>query len=143
MSISGTVLSGDGTGNTATVTHRGQLVVAPLDFSNPIEHDLCCACVGTTFFPPESAKQFVITDIFVNTNRSTPTAGIVVEIYESCADASLTVDKCIFAIDLPKQSGVGHTSLNFLINKGKWLNAKIEVSTGVVSITVAGYYIAA
>ena len=141
MTISGTVLSGDGTGNEAKVTSRGQLVVSPLDFSNPIEHDLCCACVGTTFFPPETAKQFVITDIFINTNRATPTAGIIIEIYESCSDASLVVDKCIFAIDLPKQSGVGHTALNFLVNQGKWLNAKIEVSTGVTSITVAGYYI--
>ena len=141
MAIAGNVLSGDGTGNTAIVTSRGQLVVAPLEFSNPIEHDLCCACVGTTFFPPETAKQFVITDIFINTNRATPTAGIIVEIYESCADASLVVDKCIFAIDLGRQAGVGHSALNFLVNKGKWLNAKISVSTGVTSITIAGYYI--
>ena len=143
MALSGTVLSGDGTGNEATVSSRGQLIVAPLDFSDPVAHDIGCACVGVNFFTALPSHQFVVTDIFVHTDRAVPAAGIVAEIYESCSATSLTTVKCMFKIDLPRQSGVGHSGLNFLVTEGRWLNAKISVSSGVTSITIEGYYIQA
>lgn len=143
MSAHFKIVDGNGANNKAQVTNRGQLVVAPLDFSDPIENDLVCACVGTNFFAPKANKQVVITDIFIHTDRNTPVAGIIIEVYESDSATSLTVDKCIFKIDLGRQLGVGHSGINFLINEGKWLNAKISVSTGTTSVTVAGYFIGA
>ena len=143
MPVKFNITDGNGTSNEAVVTSRGQLVVSPLDFSDPIENDLTCACTGTNFFAPKPKQQLVVTDIFTHTDRNTPVAGIIVEIYESCSATSLTIDKTIFKVDLGRQVGVGHSGLNFLINEGKWLNAKISVSTGTTSVTVAGYFIEA
>ena len=143
MTVKFNISDGNGSDVEAKVTSRGQLVTAPLDFSDPIENDIISSSDGVNFFSPRAKKQLVITDIFIHTDRNTPNNGIIVEIYESCSATSLVVDKPIFKVDLAKQSGVGHTSLNFLINEGKWLNSKIEVSTGTTSVTIAGYFIEA
>ncbi len=129
------------TGNQAKVTTRGQLVTAPLDFSCPVALCITCACVASNFFGPQSGQQLVVTDIFVHADRTAPVAGSLIEIYEAASATSITSTKTIFKVDLPRSGGGIHTGLNFLITQGVWLNAKSDLSSGINSITIAGYFI--
>ena len=77
-------ISDPATSTQAKVTTRGQLITAPLDFSDPITICITCACTASNFFAPQTGKRLVITDIFIHTDRLAPVAGSLIEIYESC-----------------------------------------------------------
>lgn len=142
MSIKSIIKDGSGSGAEAKVTSRGQLITAPLEFSDPLTIDLTTTGIAYNFFKPKSGRRFVITEIFVHTNRTSPTGGTLIEIFEASEVDSITIDRSLFKVDLARQVGVGHGSLNWIISEGVWLNAKTDTSTGISSVTVAGYYIA-
>jgi hypothetical protein len=127
------------TGAQAKVTSRGQLIVAPLEFSDPIALTICATCTAFSFFAPRSGKQLVVTDIFIHTNRAIGNCGAIIDVYEASSATSTAVTKQILKADVVKQTVVIYSGLNFLITQGVWLNVKTDDAT--VLVTVAGYFI--
>ena len=124
------------TGSQAKVTGRGQLVTAPLEFSNPISNCLTCACTAVNFFAATSGKILVVTEIVVSSGAG---GTQTIEIYEATSSTETTVAKQIFSLDLAARTVVPLTGLNWALTQGVWLNAKSSGTTSMV--TIAGYFI--
>ena len=135
-----TVKLGDGgeTGNRVTVTPRHQLVVGPLEFSIPVQQDLDVVDTAFNFFEPVVGKILVITDIAINATKSASVNGSVVEIYETDSIDSITPSVGTFKFDIARQQVIVISNLNLLGTEGRFLNAKCDSAT--VLVTVAGYF---
>lgn len=128
------------TGSQAKVTSRGQLVTAPLEFSDPVQNDLTVTCTAVNFFTPQSGQRLVITAIFVGADRNvSQSCGAIVEIYEATSATSTIVAKTIFKTGIIKNGTLPLLGLNFLATQGVWLNAKTDDAN--INITIAGYFI--
>ena len=68
MTIVVKLKDGKGCGFDAKVTKRGQLIVAPLEFSDPYFVYLDTINIAYNLIKPTAGKQFVITSILVNSN---------------------------------------------------------------------------
>jgi len=123
------------TGNTAKVSKAGQLIVAPIQYSDPISKSLNAINTAFNFVTPEQNKSIVITDIIAsadkNVSNTTP-ANVV--IYEALAADTLTVDEAIVIPQLVRASNVSFTGLNILVPEGKWINAKTDDANILVTI---------
>ena len=128
------VLKGGKKLTAAKVTDRGQVVVAPLDFSIPSSISLVCASTAYNFAAPKSNKIFIITDIIISSGSG---ASQIVDLYEANSETSLTVQKQIFNLDMSAKTYVPLTGLNWKLTQGFWLNAKSNGTTAMV--TIAGY----
>jgi len=114
------------TGSQTKVTTRGQLVVAPLDFSVPTSQCIPCACTAVNFFAATSGKVLVVTDIIVSSGGG---ATQTIDIYEATSATSTTVAKQIFTLDLSARTVIPLTGLNWSLTQGVWLNAKSSGTT--------------
>ena len=122
----------------ARVTRFGQLVVAPLDYSTPIEKELLTINEAFNFLAPESGQSIVITDIVVSTDKDVSNvdpADIV--IYEADAADSLITSPTIIRPQMIRAENFSLVGLNLLVPEGKWVNAK--TTDGGVLITIAFY----
>jgi len=128
-----------GTKHTAKVTSRGQLVVAPLEFSETYFNFMDVDNQVYNFAEPRAGQRFVITGMLINGSRSIGTSGAVVEIYEADAIDSGTVSKALFTIDLAKSASLSVNPLNVIINSGMWLNGRTDDDD--VYLTILGYYV--
>lgn len=134
----------DGTGNhyRAKVTMRGQLVTAPLSFSEP--YTATVNATGTAFVlaAAKTGKRFVITDILLDADKnvSASTAGTIV-LYEATASDSTTAAKTILSIEMLKNTDRAITGLNMIVTENVWLNIKTTDAT--IYATVLGYYVEA
>ena len=140
MSIEGYIADGfGGTKNKAKVTTRGQLVVAPLEFS--IASSAVMTLTGTAYSLaiPATGKQGVITDIIISGNKDLGVNGSLVEIYLADSITSTTSAGEVLTTQIAKNGSLSLTNLNWIYTAGKWLNAKCDSST--VYVTAAGYYI--
>lgn len=134
----------DGTGNDymVKVTSRGQLVTAPLDFSDA--HSVSATVINTAynFVKPKSGKRFVITDILLNADNAVGTnPGATVVLYETDSLTSTTPTKTILSIELIKQTNRDITGLNLIVTEGVWLN--IKTNDNNINATVLGYFVEA
>ena len=137
-----TIIKSTGDGNEAIVTHRGQLVTAPLSFS---EAYTATANATATAFVIASAKvgqRFVITDILLDADKnvSANTAGTI-ELYETTDSASTVVAKSILSIEMLKNTNRSITGLNLIVTENVWLN--IKTSDATIYATILGYYVEA
>lgn len=132
-----TVIVDPRTGNAARVTEFGQLAVAPLDFSTPVQNDLTVVNTAVNFIAPVAGQSVIITDILISSDRNVGVNGAVVDIYQALADDTTTIDSEILKAEMVKQTARDLTGLNFIVPSGKWVNAKTD-DTGV-SITIAFY----
>ena len=139
MGISIYVDGSGGTKNKAKVTKRGQLVVAPLEFSEPKNVTILLADTAYNVIEPKPKKKFVITSIVISGARSVGINGALVELYEADAIDETTSTKNIYTIDIARSASIPILPLDILINKGKWLNIKAGDVT--VYATISGYYI--
>jgi len=113
------------TGQTVRVTRFGQLVVSPLDYSTPIEQELDIIDTAFNFLAPEDGKNIVITDIFISTTKDVSNVDPAeIEVYEADAAGSLTPAPRVISPRLVRASNLALTGLNLLIPEGKWVNAK-------------------
>ena len=134
------LLSDPSTGSQAKVTNRGQLVTAPLDFSDPIQADLTVTCTAVNFFGPQSNQRLVITSILIGADRNvSQSCGAIVEIYEATSATATTVTKGIIKTGIVKNGTLPLLPLNFLATQGVWINAKTDDAN--INITIAGYFI--
>lgn len=131
-----------GTGKGAGVTRLGQLVTSPLEYSTPIFKELSVTGTAVNFFVPVASMQVVITDIVVETNKDvSSTNGALVEIYCAESATSTTATADILTLQPTKNDSRVITGLNYIIDKGAWVNAVTDDAT--VFMTISGYYVEA
>ena len=120
------------------VTTSGEIVVAPLSYDEIVNQTLDSANVAENFFIPRSMKQFVITGIVANADKSV-TTDVVVDVFEADSLTSATIDKSIFHFEMLKNGDKDLVGLRILVNSGVFINAKADDAN--VNITLMGYFI--
>ena len=130
----------EGNGITVRVTKSGELVVAPLAYSETKFVELAEDNTGYNFFGPKSKKQFVITGINAKADRGvSTTVDAVVIVYEASTEDTTTVDKVLFQDAMVRGEKSELFPLNIFVNAGVWVNAK--TSDDDIHMTIMGYYI--
>lgn len=109
---------------TAKVTEFGQLVVAPLDYSVPVEIELDTINTAFSFIPPVANKNIVITDIIAFASRNVSnTTPANVQVYEADGEESVTPILGVLSPQLLRGGSVAITGLNLIVPEGRWVNA--------------------
>ncbi len=122
------------TGNRATVTRFGQLVVAPVDYSAPVAQTLDLVNTAYNFVEPKAKQNIVITDIILTANKNVGASDATVVVYEADAPDTTTSTKDILNLEMIKQSNLPLTGLNLLITEGAFVNAKTDDDDVFVTI---------
>jgi hypothetical protein len=123
------------TGQTARVTRFGQLVVAPLDYSQPIKRELDTINTAFNFLSPEAGKNIVITDILVSANKDVSNVDPAdIEIYGADGVDSLIPLPSVISPRLTRAANLALTGLNLLIPEGKWVNAKTNDNNILITL---------
>jgi len=129
------VIKGGSRDTTAKVTKFGQLVVAPLAYSTPVGADLDATGTAFNFIIPEAGQSVVITDIIVaadkNVSNTTPAD---IQIFETSAIGSTTVDQIIVRPQLLRASNASFIGLNLLVPEGKFVNATTDDANILITI---------
>ena len=121
--------------NKAKVTRFGQLVVAPLAYSDPILIELDTTNTAFNFIEPRAGESIVITDIIASANKSVSnTTPANVQIYQSDEVDSLVIVNGIVAPQLVGSANVDYIGLNMLVPEGRWVNATTDDATVLVTI---------
>ena len=129
-----------GTRNKACVTKIGQLVTTPFRYDETEFKELAVNDTAYNFYSPKHEQQFVITGIVaVGDQQITANSNADVVVYEATAPDTTTVEKVLFQTAIARDSFQGLPSLNILVNKGVWINAK--TTDDDVHMTIMGYYI--
>jgi hypothetical protein len=128
------VIQDAGSGNRATVTRFGQLVVAPVDYSTPVAKTLDVINTAYNFVGPVMGKNIVITDIILTANKNVGAGDATVVVYEADAPDTTTSDKDIINLEMIKQSNLVLTGLNMIVSEGKFVNAKTDDDDVFVTI---------
>ena len=139
MTLKINIKDGKGGAGEACVTHRNQLVVAPLDFSTAYAVTASVINTAFNFVGPQSGKQFIITDILLYANKGVGANDAAVDLYEATGDAETTVSKSILSIEMLKQTSRDISGLNLIVTAGRWVNIKTDDNT--IFATIMGYYV--
>lgn len=135
MSIRVQLIGSDG--RTVVVTPNGELVTAPLAYSDTVFQNMDVIDTAYNFHEPTPGKRFVITGFMVATNRNVGVNGAVIIFYEADAVDSLVVDKTILQLDMLKNDRIPIVGTNFIVTEGAFLNGKTDDDD--VLATIAGY----
>lgn len=127
-------------GKLAEITDSGEVVTAPLHYSDPVFNLLDVNDQVYNFFRPKGGMQLIITGITASANRNVTTQ-TQVDIYEATSDTSGTISKQIRSIDIAKLERSNEQGLNEIIRQGAFVNAKCDDDD--VLLTISGYYIPA
>ena len=139
MSLDVNIFDGTGTKNKVKVTSRGQMVVAPLAFSEPYFNAMTVDDQVYNFITPINGQQFIITDILASGDKSVSSStGVEIIIYES-ASADGVSTKTLFTLNVNRLENVALIGLNLIISTGVWLNATMDDNN--VNLTILGYYV--
>lgn len=122
------------------VTRRGQLIVAPLDYSEFYTATTVSNNVAVNVIAPRTGLNFAITDIILSGDRSIGANGAVVQVYEnSNGPTDTAITKLIYADEIARQTRAVLTGLNIIVSPARWVNV---VSDDVqVRANIAGYYL--
>lgn len=121
------------------VTKSGELVVAPLNYSDA-KFNAMNLTTPFNFFGPLPAKQFIITGFSLKASTGvSPVADARVVIYEASSSDSAIEDRIIFEEAMIRGDRTGYVTTNILVNPGKWINASTTDTT--IFATILGYYI--
>jgi hypothetical protein len=124
-------------GLAARVTEFGQLVVSPIAYSVPVADTLTVINTAYNFVEPEANHQIVITDVILTADKTVGVNGAAVEIYTADSPTSTVVTKSVLDIEMLKNTSRDLIGLNFLVGKGRWVNAKSDDVN--IQVTI-GYY---
>ncbi len=125
-------------GKLVEVTESGELVSAPLHYSDPVFNLLDVNDQVYNFFRPKAGQQLIITGITASANRNVTTQ-TQVDIYEATSATSGTISKQIRSLDIAKLERSIEQGLNEEIRPGAFINAKCDDDD--VLLTISGYYI--
>ena len=129
-----TVIKDAATGNQATVTRFGQLVVAAVDYSTPVTKTLDVINTAYNFVEPSMNHSVVITDIILTANKNVGAGDATVTIYEAESIDTTTSIKDILNLEMIKQSNLPLTGLNMIVSEGSFVNAKTNDDDVFVTI---------
>ena len=122
------------TGNRATVTEYGQLVVAPVDYSVPVAKKMDTNNTAFNFIEPSFKQNIVITDIIMTANKNVGANDATVVIYEANEIDSDVSVKDIINLEMIKKSNMIMTGLNLIISEGAFINAKTDDNDVFITI---------
>lgn len=126
------------TGQLARVTEFGQLVVAPLAYSTPIEATMVTPGVAYNLIEPSGGQSIVITDIVASADKNvSATTPAEVLIYEAEAPDTLASVANIVTPELVRAGNFILTGLNLIIPEGLWVNATTDDAT--IKLTIMFY----
>lgn len=125
----------------ATVTDQGQLIVAPVSYSEPVSLTITASAAYYEFFGPLPKKKVVITDIVLYSDRNVGVEDANVIIYQATASGSIlvTATDTFLSVDVPKNGSLALTGLNWISDGGVWIAG--QASDTNVQATIAGYYL--
>jgi len=119
----------------ARVSANGQVVSAPLDFSEPVALSLTTINTAFNFIVPVQGEKIVITDIISSAdNGVSNTAPADIEIYEAEGPETTTVYKSIVRPQLLRGQSMVLTGLNMVVPAGLWVSAKTNDNNVLVTI---------
>ena len=139
MGIDVELRDGRGTSNKVKVTSRGQLIVAPLEFSTAYTLTVASPSTAYNLVPPKMNHRFVITDILLYADKGVGASDARVNLYEATSATATTIDVDILDIEMVKSTARDMTGLNLIVTESRWVNIKTDDST--IYATVMGYYI--
>lgn len=132
------IQDGWGTGSRACVTPRGQIIVGPLEYSQPYNVTADVANTGYNLIPPKADKVFIVTSIHLTANKNVGVGDAAIVIYEADSPTETTVVKSVFNLEMLRNSSRDLININLIVSEGKWLNVKTDDDD--VFVTVLGYY---
>ena len=133
-------VNGKSTKLPVTVTSSGELVTAPLHYSETVFKELDVINTAYNFFTPKTGQQLVITGFSLKADRDVSNSvDATVIIYEASSVDTLTVDKTLFQDAMIRGERTGYTNTNLIVRPGKWVNVK--TTDDDIHITILGYYI--
>ena len=124
----------------AKVTNFGELVVAPISYSDTVFLNMGVINIAFNFYIPKPGLQFVITGIFAKANRNVSAvtdANVVV--YEAESAETITKDKVLFQFPLIRGEASNVPLLNIIVSEGKFVNGQTDDDD--IFMTISGYYI--
>ena len=127
------------TGYKAGVTKQNQLITAPLSYSTPIAKTINTVDTAFNFIKAKSSFRIVITSIFLYGDKNIGVNDATVELYEALENDTTTVSKSILSLEIPKNSDVILTGLNWVTSTGVFLNGKTNDAN--IFAVVGAYYI--
>ena len=130
------VLKDGYTGNTATVTEYGQLVVAPIAYSSVVQAELAVINTAYNLLVPTQGQQIVITDIILTANRAIGANDATIDLYLADSPTALvfTPADAVLSLELEKNGKLALTGLNLITRAGAWINAKTNDNTVFVTL---------
>ena len=131
-----TVIKDPLSGNAATVTAFGQLVVAPVAYSAVIQSTLDTTDTAFNLLEPSQGQQIVITDIILTANREVGVNDATVELYLAIGPDELvfTPADAVLSLELEKNGKLALNGLNLITRAGAWINAKTNDATIFVTL---------
>ena len=131
-----TVIKDPLSGNAATVTDFGQLVVAPVAYSSVVQAELAVIDTAYNLLEPSQGQQIVITDIILTANREVGVNDATVELYLATGPEELvfTPADAVLSLELEKNGKLALNGLNLITRAGAWINAKTNDATIFVTL---------
>ena len=124
----------------AKVSPSGELITAPLSYSDSVFKNINTTGTAFNFYEPLPRMQFVITGFNIKADRSVSnTVDADVIIYEADSIDSTTETDVIFQEAMIRGERTGYTNTNIIVSPGKWVNAKTTDAN--IKMTIFGYYI--
>ena len=124
----------------AKVTASGELVVAPLSYSESVFKNVNAINTAFNFYEPSPRHQFVITGFNIKADRNVSnTVDADVIIYEADSIDTTTESSVLFQEAMIRGERTGYTNTNILVSPGKWVNAK--TTDAIIKMTIFGYFI--
>ena len=113
-------------GRSVRVTDFGQLVVASVGYSIPINSKLDVINTAFNLVGPSAGQQIVVTDIILTANKNVGASDATVDIYTATAIDATTVTTSILQLEMQKNTSLSLNGLNLITSDGVWLNAKTD-----------------
>jgi len=133
------LVDSNGKGSGVRVSQNGQMIIAPIAFSIPVQKSLNVDNQVFNLATARVAHRIIITDVILIGDRNIGVNDATVDIYAADFIDSSTIVKSIFSLDVAKNASIVMTGLNMVTDVGVFLNAKSSDST--VSLTVGYYYL--
>lgn len=120
-------------------TENGELVTAPLHYSDPYTQDLGEVNTAYNFLPPKVGMQFVITGAVISGNRNIGNDGSNLVVYGADSAESLTVLTDLIDVEVPKSTIHPFVVPNVVVPEGEFINGKCDDDD--VKVTLYGYFV--
>lgn len=119
------------TGMAATVTEFGQLVTAPVDYSQISQQVVLVINQAYNLAVPTDGQQIVITSIILTGGRDIGASGATVELYlaDGPEETAFAPADAVFSLELVKNGQIVLNNLNLITVAGKWVNVKTDDNT--------------